>query len=644
MQMVLLQRVCISGMKTAKSLEQSGLPTLNELASLQEHIAIFRLCSYEYLFAREADKVGKAKAAESVAAQAREELKRIKALLPGEEGQGLSSNLETAFNDLNTEFQRVRALVDTDFAEAMKATDRDIPPRVDKVIAAAAELKAYGYRVSGGQAKATFGSFDWIKNNAFAFGVANSLVALGAVIFVQIAARRSRTQLSETMARLDERTRELAGSLSVVHATLEATADGIVLTETNGRIRNFNQQFVKMWGINGTAILTMERQDLRALMTHQIKNDGELGRRMAQLASSPGTESFDVFELKDQRVFECWSKPQWIHDDICGRVWSFRDVSEQKRMQMEIEKTHGELLLASRQAGMAEVATGVLHNVGNVLNSVNISATLVCEGLVKSKIASVTKLGRLIQENAGNLSVFFTSDERGRQLPGFVVKLADCLEDERATLLKECGLIRTNIDHIKDIVAMQQNYAKASGVVENVKVNEMIEDALRMNRGALERHQVVVQKNYQASDCEIQVEKHKVLQILVNLIHNAKYACDESSGDEKRITLTSVPVPGGVQIEVADNGVGIPAENLTRIFNHGFTTRKNGHGFGLHSSALAAKEMGGTISVASEGRGRGASFKLALPLCPPSSRGSNGGVPTSTEQDEKASTVAGEKN
>lgn len=617
LQMIILNRVCNSGMKTAMSLKQTGLPTLNELASLQENIAIFRLYSYEYLFAREAEKGLRAKSAEAVAKQVRGELHHIKALLPETDGQRLANILEREFNDLNTEFRRVRDLVDTNFTEAMKATDEEIPPRVASVVAATTKLKEYGYRVSGGQASATFGSFGWIKNNAFMFGAANSLVALGAVIFVKMAARRSRHQISDAMGRLDERTQELAGSLSVVNATLEATADGIVLTDGDGLIRNFNQQFIKMWCVSGMASITMEKQLLGNLMQPQLRNPDKLASKLGELSANPEMESFDVFESGDQRVFECWSKPQRIHERICGRVWSFRDVTGQKQMQVEIEKTHRQLLLASRQAGMAEVATGVLHNVGNVLNSVNISASLLCEGLNKSRISSVAQLGKLLTENSGNLPAFFTTDERGRHLPGFVNRLAECLSEERGVLLKESDLIRANVDHIKDIVSMQQNYAKATGVVESIKVTDLIEDALRMNEGALVRHAVGVVRNYHAPDCEIAVERHKVLQILVNLIRNSKYACDESNRTDKQITLTSLLVADRVQIIVTDNGVGIPAGNLTLIFNHGFTTRKNGHGFGLHSAALAANEMGGMLSACSDGPQQGASFTLELPMTPP---------------------------
>jgi PAS domain S-box-containing protein len=617
-QMLVLRRVCDTGMMTAESLEQQGLPTLNELASLQEDLAVFRLKSYEYLFAREEEKATKAKAVETVATQTQAELEHIKKLLPAGEGRRLASNLEVAVDDLRNEFRTVRNLVDSDFAAAMKAMDQDGPAKNERVVTAAAELKAYVYRFSGAQANATFGSFGWIKQNAVVFGVANIFVALGAVVFILLAARHSRAQLADTLARLDERSQELVNSLSVVNATLESTVDGILLIDLTGKIENFNRQFVRMWGITDPAEVLQDRQRLLTFVLPLLKQPQKFADKVAELANQPGAESSDVVELKDERVFECSSKPHRIEERVCGRVWSTRDISEQKRMQREVEQTHRQLLQVSRQAGMSEVATGVLHNVGNVLNSVNVSTVLVIKGLDKSKIPDVTRLSELLAQNAGDLASFLTTDARGRQFPDYMSRLAEHLNQERESLLKECKSIHENVEHINEIVAMQQNYAKTFAVVEKVKVRDLIEDALRMNEGALTRHVVEVVRDYEPLDCDITVEKHKVLQILINLIGNAKYACDEAGRDEKRITVRSRSDQGRVQIEVIDNGVGIPAENMTRIFNYGFSTRKNGHGFGLHNAANAAKELGGSLVARSEGLQRGACFLLELPSSPPS--------------------------
>jgi C4-dicarboxylate-specific signal transduction histidine kinase len=178
----------------------------------------------------------------------------------------------------------------------------------------------------------------------------------------------------------------------------------------------------------------------------------------------------------------------------------------------------------------------------------------------------------------------------------------------------ELESLRKNTGHIKDIVATQQSYAKVVGVVETMQVTELVEDALRVNTEALARHDVRVTREFAQDLPAVSVDKHKVLQILVNLIRNAKHACDDAGHGDKRLMVRVANGEGKLKISVIDNGVGIPAENLTRIFNHGFTTRKNGHGFGLHSGALAAKELGGALLAHSDGPGHGATFTLELPV------------------------------
>ncbi|MGH7970407.1 MAG: sensor histidine kinase, partial [Limisphaerales bacterium] len=269
------------------------------------------------------------------------------------------------------------------------------------------------------------------------------------------------------------------------------------------------------------------------------------------------------------------------------------------------------------QAGMAEVATGVLHNVGNVLNSVNVSASLISERLRQPAAQGLEKLNALLAAHRADLGHFLTADEKGKRVPEFLAKLAAGIEEDRNTQLKEVQNLLQSIEHIKEIVTMQQNYAGVSGVIEDLPVAPLVEDALTMHARAFARHGVSLKREL-ADVPPVRVDKHKVLQILVNLLHNAKYAMDAGPCARKVLTI-GVAVNGAnrVKIFVQDNGVGISAENLTKVFQHGFTTRPNGHGFGLHSGALAAQELGGALYATSEGPGKGAVFTLELPMAPP---------------------------
>lgn len=282
----------------------------------------------------------------------------------------------------------------------------------------------------------------------------------------------------------------------------------------------------------------------------------------------------------------------------------------------ELQDTQSELLDTARLAGMAEIATNVLHNVGNVLNSVNISADLVSRKLRGSKAVGLGKAMQLINEHPDDLGTFLTRDEKGKLVINYLNQLVDAIALEQRDMTDELVQLSKSVDHIKDIVSTQQSYAGANSLMEPLNISELLEDALRMNAGALTRHQVVVVKDY--SDVPpVMGDKHRLLLILINLISNAKYAMSDLSKRPREMTLSvRISDETALQIIVKDDGEGIAAENMTRIFAHGFTTRKEGHGFGLHSCALAAIEMNGHLSAYSEGPGKGARFTLQIPLTP----------------------------
>jgi len=292
------------------------------------------------------------------------------------------------------------------------------------------------------------------------------------------------------------------------------------------------------------------------------------------------------------------------------------DVLEQRveERTRELKNAQSELLDAARQAGMAEIATNVLHNVGNVLNSVNISSDLIARKLRNSKTLGLGKAMQLINEHPDDLGQFLSEDPKGKLLPGYLNQLVVAIAQEQQEMVDELNQMNKSVDHIKDIVATQQSYAGASSLTEPLYISELLEDALRMNAGALTRHHVTVVKDY-AEVPQVMGDKHRLLLILINLISNAKYAMSDLSNRPRTITLGVKIVDGNyLEISVKDDGEGIAPENMTRIFAHGFTTRKEGHGFGLHSCALAAIEMNGHLTAHSDGPGQGALFTLQIPL------------------------------
>jgi PAS domain S-box-containing protein len=419
------------------------------------------------------------------------------------------------------------------------------------------------------------------------------------------------TKLKEAEAKLDAE-RALLGSL------LDHSPDHIYFKDLQSRFIKTSQKHAEQFGLKNPDEV-VGRTDFDFFdKTHAgpaFEEEQEIIRTGAPLIGKVQKKI-----TKDGRVTWALVTKMPLRDktgQIIGTFGVSKDITAMKEAEAKLEQLHRQLLETSRQAGMAEVATGVLHNVGNVLNSVNVAASLLSERLRKSKISTVGRVAAMLQEHENDLGEFVTRDPKGRLLPSFLGQLGAHLAAEQVSFLEELTGLEKNIDHIKDIVAMQQSYAKVSGVTQTVGVLELVEDALSMNDRALLRHDVKLVREYDPAAPQITVDKHKVMQILINLVRNAKYACDDTAAGEKRMVVRVARAGDRVRISVIDNGVGIPPENLTRVFNHGFTTRKNGHGFGLHSGALAAREMGGSLEAHSDGIGRGATFTLELPLQPP---------------------------
>jgi signal transduction histidine kinase len=301
-------------------------------------------------------------------------------------------------------------------------------------------------------------------------------------------------------------------------------------------------------------------------------------------------------------------------DDYIAKPFSPSELKARVHASLRMSQMQSELRESSREAGMAQIATNVLHNVGNVLNSVNVSADLVNSKLRASKLCGLEKAARLMHDHADDLGRFLTCDDKGKRLPGYLNRLAETLAQEQRDITDELGQLTKSIGHIKEIVATQQAYASPSRMTETVSIRDIVDDALRMTAAALARHRVEISTELEEVPL-LPLDRHRVLLILINLFSNAKYAMNGRPHQVNRITIrASLGEEGVLCVRVTDNGEGILPENLTRIFAYGFTTRETGHGFGLHSCASAALEMGGTLTAHSDGPGKGATFALEIPV------------------------------
>jgi len=304
-----------------------------------------------------------------------------------------------------------------------------------------------------------------------------------------------------------------------------------------------------------------------------------------------------------------------LEQRVAERTLALRDTNEQLAESLErLRKAQHQLVEASRKAGMSEIATSVLHNVGNVLNSLNVSASLVEERVARLKAKNIVKVADLMREHRADLPRFFAEDPRALGLPGYLELLARATDADQAHILGELASLRRNVDHIKAIIMLQQDFAKApTGVAERVSLIEVITDALRFDGASYERLGIKVDREFEAL-APVVCDRHKILQIVTNLLSNARHAVADQPPELRRVVVRACKVGRDHAIEVEDTGCGIPHDNLSRIFNLGFTTRADGHGFGLHSSACSAVELGGTLTCHSDGKDRGARFRLTLPL------------------------------
>jgi PAS domain S-box-containing protein len=433
----------------------------------------------------------------------------------------------------------------------------------------------------------------------------------------------ARAELTESNERLWQAERKISEeklqSLRNQHAViLNSVGEGVHGFDLQGRVNFENPAAAKMLGYESSELIGARIHCDGAGGPADCSTCGHAACQIrATLESGAARRVKDsLFRRKDGSFFPVDYTCSPVHDGdgvIVGTVVVFTDITERRKAEVALVRANTKLVEVSRQAGMAEVATSVLHNVGNVLNSVNVSCAVIAEKVQNSKITSVQRTADLLRTHSSDLSAFFSQDAQGQKLPEFLEKLAGRLTEEQATLLSELQSLDKNIEHIKQIVVLQQNHANVGSVCETLQISTLMEDALMMSSEALLRHQVQVIRNYSPVP-PVSMDKHQVLQILVNLVQNAKYALVESGRDDKHLEASIESGDGFVRVSVKDNGVGIRPDHMTRIFAHGFTTKKDGHGFGLHSGVLAAQLMRGSLTVHSDGPGTGATFALSLPL------------------------------
>jgi two-component system NtrC family sensor kinase len=351
-------------------------------------------------------------------------------------------------------------------------------------------------------------------------------------------------------------------------------------------------------------------EELRATGNDEIDNLTRQFNSMVQRLAQHDATIRDLNMNLERKVEERTLSLRLLHAELDQRN------NELETALTDVKEMQSQLVDVAHRAGMTEIATGVLHNVGNVLNSVNVSISVINESVRKSKSSSVARVAALMREQAPALAAA-TSDPKIQKLPEYLDLLSGSLAEEQRQVESEVSNLMEKVQHIKNIISAQQNYTRRVCFQEAIDLHHLIEDLLSMHGPAISKNEVKVERNF-ASLPKVTIEKSKLLQVLDNLIKNALESMQITEREAQHVLrITSQSEDQELSITIADTGHGITEEQLKCIFRFGFTTKTNGNGFGLHSSAIAMNEMGGAIRVHSGGVGQGAVFTITLPLKSP---------------------------
>ncbi len=405
-----------------------------------------------------------------------------------------------------------------------------------------------------------------------------------------------------------------------LNAVLNNLSDGVLACDAKGNITVFNPALQKF--INSDVPININTQwanyfYFKELNNLDPKSDAKQPIIRALLGEKLESLESDLILKQRKTKLRVIVNGQPIinqYGENLGALIAVRDITEQKKSETEIHSLHEKLVTAARQAGMADIATGIVHNIGNVLNSVNVATSILKQQIKGSEALKFRdNIIKLLDVHGHNLDTFIRDDPHGKQFPQFLKLLAETLSNENSRLLQEVNDIEKNMAHIVSIVSAQKSLTANLGLYEETNVSEIVEDALKINLKAEHREKIDIIYQFSAIK-KVITDRLKLLQIMTNLVKNSIDALLMSTIEAKQMTLVIKQKDDfHFMVQVIDNGVGISPENTAKIFSNGFTSKEQGHGFGLHSSANFANEMGGSLSAESAGTGKGAIFTLVLP-------------------------------
>jgi signal transduction histidine kinase len=406
----------------------------------------------------------------------------------------------------------------------------------------------------------------------------------------------------------NEMTEDVRASEDLIRKILVNASEAILTIDENGHVALANRIARQMFEFPDNSQITFDDYLSSQSWSYLVGkfNQTSDSRYKCTVEASRGKE-LDAFVCRLSMGSFVVSKKQF-------HILVARDETARIESDRKLAQINNELVIASKTAAKVELANGVLHNVGNIVNSINVSTNVIKKQIEQTSVSNLEKVCQLITEHETDFVGFVQSDSRGKKLPRYLQKVSEALVDENQKLEKELQDLTKNVTHMKGVIKSQQSDAKSHSTLNALSPKELLDDALTANKANLANHDVELILKVDDRLDEVYSDKHTILQILVNLIKNANESVVENQTANPQIVIRANSDNRNVIFSVADNGVGISPSKIGQIFDHGFSTKQSGHGFGLHSSAKAATDLGGELTVSSPGIGSGATFKLSIPI------------------------------
>ena len=410
--------------------------------------------------------------------------------------------------------------------------------------------------------------------------------------------------------RVNERTRDLEESEIKIRAVLDNIGEGILVLDESGAIESLNPAAMTIFALRNDEAIGLHSTSLSD--GYDVDHFVESGQ---QSNNQQPKEYLGLRSDGSSFPMEIMVSSMLVGDKRM-RVCIVRDITSRKDNEQTLADAQNQLVDAAHKSGMADMATGVLHNIGNILNSVNLASEEIYRISGSSKITGLLKACDMLLKNYDDMNEFLIRDARGKKLPEYFIKIGKVLNAEISSIQEESKELIVKTTMMKEVISTQQTYAKSGFHNEQLNLPALVEDALKIQDASLKKWGVKLNTQF-ANTPACTGQKSKLLQVITNLIKNAKEAMndnDQFNKPKEMLIETGMANDTAVYLKIKDNGCGINEEQLTKIFSHGFTTKETGHGFGLHTCANAMTEMKGALNVDSEGIQKGACFTVILPM------------------------------